>query len=142
MNTDTLLIQSYEREIHDLRVLLVLMMHIRAGGFADPNDKDGWDMTQFDELSADWDDLASSLSKQQWLTGVRAFDHVESLDNDDPAVSRESKTQLNKLYRGYKSMKCTSFSPPRMMSKRLLSNGLAHIKNEFRTETHGATRGG
>ncbi len=134
-------IEGMEREIHDLRVLLILVMHIRAEGFADPNDKDGWDGTQFDELAADWDDLASSLGKQQWLCGVRAFRYVDGLDDDSPAIPRDSKTWLNKLYSGFKAMRCTSYSPPRMMSKRLLSNGLAHIKNEFRTETHGATRG-
>ncbi len=133
-------IQCLEREVHDLRVLLFLVMHIRAEGLTDPNDKSGFSI-QFDELAADWCDLASSLSKQQWLCGMRAFDHVEALYIDNQTIALESNSWLSKLYRGYKTMRCTSYSPPRMMSKRLFNNGLAHLKYEFRTKIHGATRG-
>ena len=111
-------------------------MHIRADGCMNQNDMDGWDFTAFEELAADWDDLASSLTRKQWLTGVRAFDHVNNLDNDAQRVIPERKTLLNKLYRGYALMQCTSYAPPRMMSRRYWKNGLEHIKNEFQDSAH------
>ena len=119
------------REIHDLRVLIFIVMHIRAEYFMSLDEGNDWPATDFDELSADWDDLASSLSKRQWLTGVRAFDHISTLDVATEDIVPESKSLLDRLYRGYSAMKCTDFSPPRMMAPRYWKNGIEHIKKEF-----------
>ena len=122
---------KYAREVHDLRLLLVLVMHMRAEDTIDPNDKDPWPATELDELCADWDDLAFSLTRQQWLTGVRAFDHFCNLPDPDSTAAPASKSQLNRLYRGYAAMKCTNYKPPRMQSHRLLKNGISMIRREF-----------
>ena len=119
------------REVHDLRILLVLLMHIRAEDTMGMNDSIGWDATHPEELQADWDDLASSLPKHQWLVGVRAFDHVADLDLDAERIRPHPKKWLSNLYWGYSHMRCTDYSPPRMMSPRFLKNGLSHIRNEF-----------
>lgn len=128
-------ITRYAREVHDLRVLLVILMHIRAEYFMKMGDENGWPVTDFEELAADWDDLASSLPKRQWLTGVRAFDHVSNLDIATEDIIPDSKALLNRLYRGYSAMGCTNYSPPRMMAPRYLKNGLEHIKKEFECNT-------
>lgn len=130
MNTENCL-EKYAREVHGLRLLIVLLMHIRAEDYVDPNNNDYSTLTDFEELSADWDDLASSLPKHQWLTGARAFEHVGNLELDSETVRSTSKTLLSKLYRGYSNMGCTNYTPPRFMSPRLTKNGISHIRNNF-----------
>ena len=124
-------IENYAREVHDLRVVLVLIMHMWA--------EQAGTMTEFEELSADWDDLASSLRESQWLVGVRAFDHVEALGFAEEVIP-DSKSLLHRLFRGYSAMGSTNYSPPRMMKPKFLVNGIAHIKTEFERIATARTR--
>lgn len=124
-------IEKYAREVHDLRVVLVLIMHMWA--------EQAGTRTEFEELSADWDDLASSLRESQWLVGVRAFDHVDALRFAEEVIP-DSKSLLQRLFRGYSAMGCTRYSPPRMMEPRFLVNGIAHIKTEFERSATARTR--
>lgn len=128
MGTDNS-IDKYVLEIHELRVALYLLLYIRAEDTK--NLQFDLPVTDMDELSADWDDLASSLARRYWLAGCRAMTHVSGLGVPTEKFSQDSKTLLNRLYRGYSAMKCTNYFTPRMKSSRLLKNGIEHINKEF-----------
>ena len=130
-------LKMFAREVHDLRLLVYLLMHIRADDNQTPGELDGSvAVTDFEELEADFCDLASCLTKQQWLAGLRAFDYVSALNEATDEIEFESKSTLNRLYYGYKSMHYTDYFLPRLESKRNLRNGLTHIENEFKGRKH------
>lgn len=105
------------------------------------------------EVVVDWEALAVSLDKKQWLAGTRAIFHFTQICRtniwSETAEQMVMECPFNQcLLNRSEVRKFKKYVPPKMKSERLLKAGISRIRLEFgvpedevKPDSHGATTG-
>jgi hypothetical protein len=120
------------REINELRFALFQTMTMWRSVWVHRD----YMINDIDEVLEDWNELASSLNKRQWMVGIRAVAHYAASCRQtfcsQNALERVEDFSMSEQYINYSQInKFTEFYPPPMSSARLLKKGKERIRREF-----------